>query len=772
DNINGNIEELLSIDFETSNTMAEMIESSERDKNDTMENFTNSVSAPDTHEEHVTDLNSRITVLENHLIFLVQHIKTLYSSIKYLSFDNLTESPKHDISGNIKEELSGVNFATCKMMAAKTANLKHDTTEEFQSVDFDAQSTYKMTHVEIVNSENKRNNTVEKLQNTDFCAQFTCKMITSEIKSSEHSEKNMGELSKPDISAQFTHKLLEEATDINLKIRRKALNKILKIVDDNKQIGSNLGDLPRILKLRLSDNNVNLQIISLNICGKIATAMGDPFKKYATTFINSVIEILQNKKNVIVREHAIDCLKCFASAIGISSVEKILITRNALLQKDLQVWLSNPPKDANEKNKLHKLQEHKEDIRVTDHDFKLREYGGHKGDVKQRNVAVSLSYNTKSLSKEKDIKELGQKSNFKDKKNRELSILPKPTGSLAMHPDKKKKSINIEYSIPNNKRPTTANSSGIPPTNQGTSGRDSLSLVKVDLSKIMNSEHQQCIRTLEQLNKQLKMSPEFAISYVLELVNVLTNKIRVSYTQLNLQSRTSIQLYKNLINTLNQLFSNKKLALIVSQDLLEGLLSELTFQLSNSNLQKQGTGQHLLKALRISINKVLLNCNRNLIYGALLSVLNVSFAKLREMDDPTTTIKFIEFIMKYLQHLSNFVHKNIKSGKLRPNKLLRDLNEFLLSAPPSEWENQVKERMPLGEEPFNIIQILLKKLIEELGESIYDHLDLIPDSQRSNVYLYMKTEVCKGKKKQTTNNNVIDNIVFRVGQYSQVVHCI
>ncbi|CAG8472881.1 6914_t:CDS:2 [Racocetra fulgida] len=378
----------------------------------------------------------------------------------------------------------------------------------------------------------------------------------------------MGELSKPDISAQFTHKLLEEATDINLKIRRKALNKILKIVDDNKQIGSNLGDLPRILKLRLSDNNVNLQIISLDICGKIATAMGDPFKKYATTFIDSVIEILKNKKNSIVHKHAIDCLNCFASAIGISSVEKILITRHDLLQKDLQVWLSNRLKDADKKNKLFKLQEHKEDTRVTDHDFKLKEYRGRKGTVKQRNDAVCLSYNTKPLSKEKDIKELGQKSNFKDKKNRELSILPKPIGSLAMHPDKKKKSINIEYSIPNNKRPTTANSSGISPTNQGTSGRDSLSLVK----------------------------------------------------------------------------------------------------------------------------------------------------------------------------------NNIKSGKLRPNKLLRDLNNFLLTTPPSEWEHKVKERMPLGEVPFNIIQILLKKLIEELGENVYDHLDLIPDSQRSNVYLYMKTEVCKGKK--------------------------
>ncbi|CAG8568777.1 10533_t:CDS:10 [Cetraspora pellucida] len=711
-----------------------MVESSELDKNDAIKNFTNPVSTTNVHEEYIIDLKSRVTFLENHFILLVQHIKTLYSSIKYLGFDNLTETecPKHDINGNI-EEFSGVNFATCKMMAA--ASSKNDTAEKFQGVDFDTKSTYKMTTAEIANSEHNRNNTVEKFQSVDFCAQITCKMITAELASSERCENNMGELSKTDISAQFTRKLLKEATDINLKIRINALNKILKIVDANKKIGPNLGGLPRILKLRLSDNNIDLQIISLDICSKIATAMGSPFKKYATTFINSVTEVLKTQKNAIVREHAIGCLKCFASAIGISSVEKLLATRYALLQKDLQVLLSNTHKDVDDKNNLSKLQEYKEDvgsnIKSADHDFKLKKHGDHKGAVKQRNDAICLVYDTESPSKKSDIKEFGQKSISKGNKNHKLTMLPKPTGSLAIHPNKKE-NTNMEYSMPNNnKNLTIANSSGIPPAKQSTSECDSLSLVKVDISKIMNSDYLQCIKLLKQLNKQLKISSGFANSYVFELVNVLTDKIRTSYTQLDLQSQPNIQLYKSLINTLDLLFSNKKLALVVSQDLLEGLLIELTYQLSNSNLQNQETGQHLSKALRISINKVLLNSNRNLIYGALLSILKTSFTKLQEVDDLTVIIKFTEFIMKYLQHLSKYVKNNIKSHILRPNELLRDLNEFLLSAPP-EWENQVKEKMPLGEEPFNIIQIILKKLVEELGENIYNHLDLISDFQRSH----------------------------------------
>ncbi|CAG8614711.1 13070_t:CDS:1, partial [Cetraspora pellucida] len=71
----------------------------------------------------------------------------------------------------------------------------------------------------------------------------------------------------------------------------------------------------------------------------------------------------------------------------------------------------------------------------------------------------------------------------------------------------------------------------------------------------------------------------------------------MSYTQLD------IQLYKNLASTLDLLFSNKRLASAIPQNLFEQLLSELTCHLSDSNLQKQEAGQRLLKSLRSFINK-------------------------------------------------------------------------------------------------------------------------------------------------------------------------
>ncbi|RIB29747.1 armadillo-type protein [Gigaspora rosea] len=737
-------EEISNVDVET---ITEKVSSLEHGRNDGIKNFTDPVSTNNIQEKYITDLNTRTTFLENHFISLAQHIETLYSSIRYLGVDNndsidsliSTENPKQDKNSNA-EELNQAEIASSE-------HDKNNTMEKFQSVDLNIQSTYKMktlNQTKVPSSESSKHNTVE-----------------------EHS--------KADISEQLTSKLLQEANDANLRIRKNALETIFKIVNDSKKIGTNLGDLHRILKLRLSDNNIDIQIISLDICVKIVTAMGSPFKKYAKPFINLVTEALKNPKNSAVREHAISCLRCFESVIGVPSVEKTLSTKNVLLQKDSKVKPSNHFKDANKKNNLFNLQENKDDAKIatkscsssnvksTDHDSKLKGYGSHKGSVKQTNEAGCPTLDIKPTLKEKNTKELGQKSNSKGNKNQKLSILPKPTGSLAMKPhrinkshpippDKKKKATNMEYSIPaNNKHQTMANSIGISPTEQSISERNSISSVKVAMSKIMDSELHKCIGGLKQLNKQLNTSFESIVSYAPELINILTDKI----AQLDSQSQINIQLCKDLLKTLYLLFSNKKLALAVPQNLLEQLLSELTRHLSDSNLQKQEAGQQLLIALRISINKVLLNSKRNLIYSALLSILKRSSAKLQEVNEPII-IEFTEFIMKYLQHLSKYLPNDIKSCILCPNKLLRDLDEFLISIPPSEWERRTKENMSLGEMPFNIIQNLLKKLVEGLGENIYDHLGFITDAKKSYIYSYMKKELCKGKE---TNNLSTDNNV-------------
>ncbi|CAG8817497.1 22095_t:CDS:2, partial [Racocetra persica] len=86
------------------------------------------------------------------------------------------------------------------------------------------------------------------------------------------------------------------------------------------------------------------------------------------------------------------------------------------------------------------------------------------------------------------------------------------------------------------------------------------------------------------------------------------------------------------------------------------------------------------------------------------------------------------------------------------------------------------EKVPLGEMPLRTVKTLLVELVTGLGESVFDHLDLIDDPQRSYVYPYLHhmLEACRKKEKQPTNTNIpFDNSPSRpssIGSVKSVVN--
>jgi hypothetical protein len=139
--------------------------------------------------------------------------------------------------------------------------------------------------------------------------------------------------------------------------------------------------------------------------------------------------------------------------------------------------------------------------------------------------------------------------------------------------------------------------------------------VDIIITKIMSAEYQQSIDALKELDKYLNSSPESIIPDVNELVTALAVQLRISYTQLQSQQSPSlIRLCKHLVNALVLLFSNKDLALAVSQDSLDRLLSELAHRLLDPNLTAVDGGSQLSKAINVSMVKVLEHSNRNRTY--------------------------------------------------------------------------------------------------------------------------------------------------------------
>ncbi|CAI2179034.1 13105_t:CDS:10 [Funneliformis geosporum] len=346
-----------------------------------------------------------------------------------------------------------------------------------------------------------------------------------------------------------------------------------------------------------------------------------------------------------------------------------------------------------------------------------------------------------------------------------------PNGSIDENETKSSIEVdNSEHSLSdNNEINVIPHSPGLPPAKQRTSERGSVFMVEIIITKIMSTEFQQSIEALKELDKHLNTSPESIIPDVDELVNALAFQVRISYTQLQPQSQSLIRLCKHLVNALVLLFSNKNLALAVSQDSLDRLLSELAHRLLDPNLSVVDGGQQLSKALNVSMVKVLENSNRN--RTALISILEKSSSNLREVDAATATTqtKFTELIMKCLWKLAKTVQDNLKAGILSPSQLLRDLNSFFLATPPAEWKRRAAEKVPLGEMPLRTVKTLLLELVTGLGDNVYDHLDLIEEPQRSYVYPYLHHMVeVKKKDKLASNPTIAYNPTSRSSPISSV----
>lgn len=131
-----------------------------------------------------------------------------------------------------------------------------------------------------------------------------------------------------------------------------------------------------------------------------------------------------------------------------------------------------------------------------------------------------------------------------------------------------------------------------------------------------------------------------------------------------------------------------------------------------------------------------------------MSILGTHSAKLRPGDSPSAKdTKYTELIMKCLWKLAKTIQENLRSNLLNPDELLFEINQFFIDTPPSEWKRRANENVPLGEMPLRTVKTLLLELVNGLGDSIFQHLTLIEDPQRSSVYPYLHhmLEACRKK---------------------------
>ncbi|GAA5800421.1 hypothetical protein HPULCUR_005851 [Helicostylum pulchrum] len=271
------------------------------------------------------------------------------------------------------------------------------------------------------------------------------------------------------------------------------------------------------------------------------------------------------------------------------------------------------------------------------------------------------------------------------------------------------------------------------------------------IAQITSGDPQPSIDALKSLDKYLSQNPQAVLPDIERLINAITLQVKLAYSSVDPRQPATTRLCKHLVNALVLLFSNRDLACAVPQDALHHLLQELAHRLLDQKMLSLESGPQLSKALNVAMVKVLENSSRNATFSALLSILGTCSAGLRPGDlTSAKDTKYTELIMKCLWKLAKTIQENLRSNFLNPDELLYEINRFFINTPPSEWKRRATESVPLGEMPLRTVKTLLLELVNGLGDSIFQHLTLIDDPQRSSVYPYLHhmLEACRKKDRQ------------------------
>ncbi|KAJ3104241.1 Microtubule-associated protein, microtubule dynamics during spindle orientation [Phlyctochytrium planicorne] len=146
-----------------------------------------------------------------------------------------------------------------------------------------------------------------------------------------------------DLAAIVPQDIVDNLSDANWKTRKEAMDALAKILETNKRIKHNLGEIGTALKGRLTDSNKNLCMQAVEIFGVLAVAMGKAFERHTKTVFSPMAGLLADQK-AHIRAAAITALDNVFAACGLepclSSIANSLMVEQPQLRKDLLKWFT------------------------------------------------------------------------------------------------------------------------------------------------------------------------------------------------------------------------------------------------------------------------------------------------------------------------------------------------------------------------------------------------------------------------------------------------
>ncbi|XP_028125682.1 protein MOR1-like isoform X2 [Camellia sinensis] len=207
------------------------------------------------------------------------------------------------------------------------------------------------------------------------------------------------------------------------------------------------------------------------------------------------------------------------------------------------------------------------------------------------------------------------------------------------------------------------------------------------------------------------------------LVSCLANKVAKTFDFC--LTGASSRSCKYVLNTLMQIFQNKRIAHAVKESTLDSLITELLLWLLDERVPQMDDGSQLLKALNVLMLKILDNAERTSSFVVLINLLrpldpsrwplptsNESFAVRNQ--------KFSDLVVKCLIKLTKVLPSTIYDVDL--DLILQSIHVYLQELGMEE----IRRRAGADDKPLRMVKTVLHELVKLRGTAIKGHLSMVP----------------------------------------------
>ena len=264
-------------------------------------------------------------------------------------------------------------------------------------------------------------------------------------------------------------------------------------------------------------------------------------------------------------------------------------------------------------------------------------------------------------------------------------------------------------------------------------------------SRLRDSDMDTSLEAAKHLEKLLVAHPNHEVLRCRDVVGDVLQTLMSLFPNLTSNDAVMFKICKHLIAFLVLVFSSKESAACVPNESIDACIQNVLFKIVDPDLPNVDSSKTLSRALNMLMVRAIENCEPNITFRSLLSILRDSANEGSSNDDIHK--KYVELVMKCLWKITKLIPAFLKAGALHAELLLIDIDGFFTVAPPQYWKQKtVQTGESQADMPLRTVKTILHELVNELGDMINQYVIVFND-QPTHTLNYIRQMLSNMQKK-------------------------